>query len=150
MARPRSKLRSFLVTFGFFFGGAALGAALGNWCAPNSALVSISSFFVFPLAMFLGFPAWLGSAFLTLLFNWNSRRKRDDAKDINACIPPGSWVFVPVALGVVMPAGLIAGFASERLSFFGTVGLYLAIAVAYGIGMWRSAKTGLLPFPEEA
>jgi hypothetical protein len=150
MAQPRSKHLSFLVTCGLFFGGAALGAGLGTWCAPNSAIASISSFLVFPLAMFLGFPAWLGNAFVSLFFNWMSRGKRPEARDVRGYIPPGSWIFVPVALGVILPAGLITGFVSERTSFLGTVVLYLAIAASYGIGMWRSAASGLLPFPEES
>ena len=150
MAKPHSPVVAFFVTFGFFFGGAALGAALGQWCAPNSAILAIAGFLVFPLSMFLGFPAWLGSAFLTLIFNWAGRRKLPAAQSARHFVPPGSWVFVPVTIGLFVPVALLAGFVAERLSFFGAATLYLVVGGLYGTGMWRCARTGLLPFPEEA
>jgi hypothetical protein len=150
MAKRPSKLLSFFLTLGFFFGGAALGAALASWCAPKSALATVTSFLAFPLAMFLGFPAWLGSAFITLIFNWTHRRKSNEMQRAGAFIPPGSWVFLPVSLGVIVVAGLIVAIVAERTSFFGTLGIYTIFAAAYGAGMWRAARTGLLPFPDEA
>src|SRR4030095_5572993 len=150
MAKSHSSAVSFFVTVGLFFGGAALGTALGHWCAPNSSILAIASFLVFPLSMFLGFPAWLGSAFITLIFNWGGRRKPDKATPRGEFIPPGSWAFVPVTIGLFLPVALLAGFMAERMSFLATATLYLIVGGAYGIVMWRSARTGLLPFPEEA
>lgn len=150
MAKLPPSLVTFLVTAGFFFGGAAIGTALAYWCAPNSAILAIVSFLTFPLAMFLGFPAWLGSAFVTFLFQGIWQRRNAQQRNFAKLVPPGSWVFVPVAIAVFIPAALTAGFTAERMSFMGAAILYLVMGTAYGIGMWHSAKSGRLPFPEEA
>jgi hypothetical protein len=150
MARRRSSVLTLLVTFGFFFGGAALGLGIAYWCAPNSAFLSIVSFLVFPLSMFLGFPAWLGSACLTLIFNRAERQNNNPARGTAQFTPRGSWVFLPITIGVFLPVSLLAGLLAERMSFTWAASLYLVIGGLYGTGMWRLARTGLLPFPEEA
>ena len=125
MSRPRSSLVIFSVTLGFLLGGAALGASLAHWCAPNSGILVVLSFLVFPLSMCLGFPAWLGGAFLKLIFHGTRKQADGPFRKPAYSIPPRSWVFVPVTLGIFVPVALIAGLVAERLSFKGALVLSL-------------------------
>ena len=149
MSRPRHFLVIFAVTLGFLIGGAVLGAALAHWCAPNSGMLVVLSFLVFPLSMCLGFPAWLGSAFLKLIFHGSPKQADGPFRRPAYSIPPRSWAFVPVTLGIFLPVAMIAGLVAERLSFKGALLLYCVAGTLYGVGMWRSAKSGFLPFPNE-
>src|SRR5262245_8164761 len=120
MSRPRSSLIVISVTLAFLFGGAVLGATLAHWCAPNSGILVVLSFLVFPLSMCLGFPAWLGGAFLQLIFHGPPQKRADGPfRRPTYSIPPRSWIFVPVTLGIFVPVALIAGLVAERLSFKG-------------------------------
>jgi hypothetical protein len=56
MAKPHSSVVTFFVTFGFIFGGAALGVGLAHWCAPNSSILAILSFLAFAKTGLLPFP----------------------------------------------------------------------------------------------
>jgi hypothetical protein len=147
--RP-STILSFFVTLFLFLGGGAAGAGLAHWCAPNSGLAAGLGFLMLPLSMFCGFWAWLGAALISGLWSLLRRGCRANPRRTGLhALPRGTFAFLPTTLLIVLPVAVVTGFVSERFSFVSTVAIYLATGAAYGTAMWRAAKSGLLPFPED-
>ena len=93
-----------------FFGGGALGLGLAELFAPDSHAAQFISFLFLPLALILGFHAWLGLAVLTLVLRLIMRVLRSRAITENAqngaIIPPGTVAFMPIASMLSLAAGV--------------------------------------------
>lgn len=63
-------------------------------------------------------------------------------------VPPGTWVFVPIALAVGTLAGLGMAIAADGDRLLAGASAFAASFV-YGVLLRRLARRGLLPLPEE-
>lgn len=155
MADPTS--RSWLVTVptlgALFLGGCWLGLALAEWAAPGSILATFAGFFMLPAAFLAGFQLWLGVAIfwaILKLLKWLVKRDRPfDGGGYEARVPPGSWVFVLTSLLSSAICGFLVALTASQMSFLATLGLFLGVGFAYGVGCWLLARNGYLPFPDE-
>ncbi len=151
-SRTRLTLWQSLTIIGLLIGGALLGILLADWIAPGSSLAMPVSALLFPVSIILGFFGWLGLAILHLpmaIFRWITGRKQPDHGRGDQFIPPGSLAFLPVTVFCSALVGLICGLVPGGWTVFAAVPLYVILGFAFGLLLWRLAKTGLLPFPEE-
>lgn len=141
-----------LTIIGLLIGGAVLGILLADWIAPGSSLAMPLSALLFPASIILGFFGWLGLAILHLpiaIFRLITGRKQPEHGRGDQFIPPGSFAFLPVSVLLSTLVGLACGLVPGGWSVLTTVPLYVALGTAFGLLLWRLAKIGLLPFPEE-
>ncbi|HUP35758.1 MAG TPA: hypothetical protein VNC82_10005 [Candidatus Limnocylindria bacterium] len=138
-----------------FFGAAGLGLALTERVAPGSHVAALLSFLLLPAALILGFYAWLGVAVLiaaprlvAALVRGGPRRPPIESHQ--TVVPPGEWIFLPIASGLALPAGLVVGMLSPDRAVWAVGLLYWAIGTAYGASLWGLARHGYLPFPDSA
>ena len=134
------------------FGGALLGETLSLSLAPGSTFASFVSFAMLPLAFVLGIHLWVGLALVKALWwlagrfvQWIRRRHSvpGDARPspVEPYVPPGSFVFVPVSVGLAGLAGVCVGLVS-RVGFILTVSTYVFIGALYGASAWLLARAG--------
>ncbi len=149
--QSRTALLQLLTLFVVFLGGGASGVGLASFVAPDSSMIATISGLMLPGSLFLGFVAWLGLAILHLpmaIFRWATGRVKTLDTD-EPFIPPGSFAFVPVSLGLGFLVGSFAGLAPGGWSLFTSAFLYGIVGLSYGSVLWRLALAGLLPFPQE-
>lgn len=148
----RSALIAFVVAMCLFFGAGFFGVWLAGQVAPASLVAPMIGLLTLPLAFIIGMHFWLGVALFAAL--WTLCRRLLRAQTLRdgatvAAVPPGAFVFVPVATVVsVLAGGLMValGSASGALA---TLAIYGASGLAYGSLCWLSARSGYLPFPAE-
>lgn len=131
-------MRQFAAVLGWLAGGAALGAALGTWHAPDSTFALLLSALLFPTTVLLGWMLMFPLAVLMLPFmiprflRW-LREPLPPAPKTPEPSPPeataAGWVFVAAALPTSLVAGLVAGAPFT----------YLLAGLLYGYGLRHSA-----------
>lgn len=153
--RKKSGWITFPITILLFFGGGWAGALLTDTVAPEGVFSALAGFMMLPLAFITGYYFWIGLAFLSLFIYWIRRlfgsKKHNDAmlKQL-AEIPPGSYAFLINSIVITGVIGTAIALTSSSEPFLYTIGFYMLTGTIYGFLCWTSAKTGLLPFPEEA
>ncbi|HVR42942.1 MAG TPA: hypothetical protein VMS56_05795 [Thermoanaerobaculia bacterium] len=160
-------VRIFLLLALLLFGGMALGQWLAGRAAPGSILADLIGFLTFPLCLGIGMTLWYQIAFAvvwTRLLRALVRAARGtgdrerafreavvaELRDLPREAPPGTWVFVPVSLGISLVAGALVGLAPAAESFIMPVILFGTYGLAYGVLLRWLAVTGRLPIPEDA
>jgi hypothetical protein len=149
---PSQRSLGCLVTSALFMGAPIPGLVLSQSLAPSSGVAGLVSFVMFPLAFVLGAHLWLGFVLLAALWRlvgkfvrWLARRppRPDDRPPTPAGpqVPPGSFVFVPVSVGLSGLAGVCVGFLSPA-GFILTVGAYVFLGMLYGVAVWLLARAG--------
>jgi len=144
-----------LIFVGLFFGGGFAGIQLARALAPASGLAEFVSFLAFPAAFVIGVVAWCGAAVpaavrrLVGLARKGSGLASAAEGTLPQTIPPGSFAFVPASLILTVPAGVVVAALSTTWSFVGVVCLYAVLGLCFGVGCWRLARSGYLPFPRE-
>ena len=152
---PPSQWVTGLVFFGFFFGGGYGGIQLARALAPASGLAEFVSFLAFPGAFVIGLVAWAGAAMPAAIRRLAGLARKESGPASAArespprTIPPGSFAFVPVSLIVTVPAGVVVAALSTTWSFVWVACLYAALGLCFGVGCWRLARSGYLPFPKD-
>jgi hypothetical protein len=63
-------------------------------------------------------------------------------------LPPGSAAFVPSAVGTSLAGACFVSGLSVEASLLETLGLYGAVGLAYGLGVWWLARAGYFPVPD--
>lgn len=139
-----------------FAGGPALGAFVAHWSAPGSELAQVVSPLAFALAFAGGLMLWFGIGALSVVHGALRRglrgrgNRRRPSRPATQRIPPGYGVFLPVALGLGLLAGVIGGLVPQAASFWLSCAAHLAAGAAYGSALRALARHGYLPFPEPA
>jgi hypothetical protein len=152
---PRSALLIVAALAVALFGGAALGLGLAQLMAPRSILADIVSFFVFPLAFALGWQAWIGLAIALSLPRLFRRLRRPEEpavepEEVRAPVDalPGAGIFVPIATGMGLAAGVLVGLVSTW-PLQAVLVAYTLSGLGYGLVLWGLANAGFLLWPEE-
>jgi hypothetical protein len=152
---PRPTLLIVAALVVVLFGGAALGLALANLLAPRSILADLVSFFVFPIALVLGWQAWIGLAIVRSLPRLIRRLRRAEEPSVGSAqdrppvvVIPGAGVFVPIATGMGLASGVIVGIISSWPLPVVLV-TYTFAGLGYGLVLWWLATAGFLLWPEE-
>lgn len=152
---PRSPLFTAVILFGLFFGGGFVGVQVSRVLAPESGLAEFVSFLAFPAAFIFGFVMWAGAAIpaavrrLVRLVREGGRVSPGKDGVPESMIPPGSFAFVPAGLLTCTLAGGVVAMISRPFGFFWVLFLYTVLGLVYGVGCWRLARAGYLPFPRE-
>ena len=158
----RETIATLALLAALLFGGMAIGLAVALFLAGGSVGSIVVGFLALPLAFGLAMTAWRG-----LLAAWlmgqlagslvrsrgDEGRFRDDlgrslVRARASGVLPGTWVFVPVctAVGAIGAVAMAIAADGDRLASGGAI---LVAAIAYGVGLRRLARRGLLPIPEE-
>jgi hypothetical protein len=169
MREPASRSDAIRETIGIvgllaalLFGGMAIGLGIALAFGGGSVGAIVVGFLALPLAFGLAMTAWrsilaawlMGGLARSIIRSRGSeeRFRADVTRSMAAArasgVLPGTWVFVPVTAAVGVAAGLAMAIAAEgdRLA---AGGLILAASIAYGVGLRRLARRGLLPIPED-
>ena len=105
-----------------------------------------------PLALILGFQAWLGLAIIILLPGFFIRLLAGApaaATTISdkAFVPPGSVVFVPIASSLGLGTGLVVGFLSDTYVSWVVAVTYWLVGTAYDFVAGCLPVAAIFPFP---
>jgi hypothetical protein len=164
---PSGGFKRFLSVFGLiaglFFGGMFLGMRLADWLTPGSHFGKFVGFLMLPLSFGLGMTCWYwiaNAVFFTRFFRavWRVRKERDDfRKTLKSELvkfgdraPSGTFVFVPISFALSSIAGALMGIIPGSRGILLTVPICSTLGLAYGLVVWRLARSGHLPIPEEA
>ncbi len=119
-----------------------LGAVmLSTWLAPEADLVHALAGVIAGAAWFLGFLAWLGGAFLSLLTRSGRKQARSGRP------PKGTSGFIFTAAVGGAGAGVLTAIAAD--AFVASLLIIFLAFVSWGYVLHRLAKAGYLPFIEE-
>lgn len=159
-------LEIFLLLAVLLFGGMAVGRWTAAILAHDHALAVFIGSFMLPLSLGIGMTMWYSIAHTVILSrltkavwtHWRAGRSdaqfRDSVKEslqgLRVDAPPGTFVFVPVSLVVCFIAGVLIAFAPAVSSRWLAIGICTGMGLAYGLLLWRLARSGKLPIPEEA
>jgi hypothetical protein len=133
-----------------FLGGGVVGDRLATWLAPDSFVARFFGLFVLPMAFASGLQSWVGFAIALALWRTVTRGPMTpEQRNVELAIPPGSIVFVPIAVGFAGVAGLLIGLLGSTFGILVTVSLYVLLGLGYGTACWLCARSGYLPFPQE-
>lgn len=140
------------VFFGLFFGGGLAGSQVARLVAPGSGVAELVSFLALPAGFVTGLVGWAGAAApaaVRRLAGLARTGGRPLAPGQAGAVPPGSFAFVPAALGMSMLAGVVVAAVGVPETLVRVVGLYTALGAVYGVGCWRLGRAGYLLFPRE-
>ncbi|MBI2839974.1 MAG: hypothetical protein HYX75_16800 [Acidobacteria bacterium] len=152
--RERSAPLRAATLIGMFVGGIAVGQVLAHSLTPDTEIGAAMTFMMLPVSLCVGMICWLGMAILfgvaSLLRRLASGRSRTPrAIRQHTTVLPGSFVFVPVTVGICTAAGILAGILSPGRGVLAAGAAHLVTGLLYGLALWQSARRGFLPFPEE-
>jgi hypothetical protein len=150
----RSPALILMSAFASFAGGPALGCFVADWAAPGSELAQLVSPLAFTLAFVGGLMLWLGIGVLSVVSGAlyrlvrGHRHWRLRSPSATAFVPPGYGLFLPLALGFGLAAGVVAGLVPQAISFWLSCAAHLIAGAAYGGALRALARHGYLPFTE--
>lgn len=163
MEIERNGWKSFGLMALVIFGGAGLGFLMAYLLAPESDLAGFVGLFMLPLSFFIGLKSWhgiamavmskrlMGAAVKTVVGGKSfSDAVAEQTADLDMRAPPGTYVFLPIAIIISIPCALVIAFTAESLGTMAAFGVVAAIGVAYGVLLRWLARSGRLPFPDEA
>ena len=163
MDEEKNPWKSFGLMALVIFGGAGFGFLMAYLLAPESDLAAFVGMFMLPLAFFIGLKSWhgvamavmskrlMGAAVKTVVGGQNfSDAVAEQTADLDMRAPPGTYVFLPIAIIITVPCAVVFAFTAESVGAMAAFGIVAAVGVGYGVLLRWLARSGRLPFPDEA
>lgn len=152
--RDRSTAIQAVTLILMFIGGFAVGEVMAHSLTPDTPLGAALTFMMLPLSLCVGMTCWVGvtilagvAALIRRLAGGHGAPTGKPQRHVT--VLPGSFVFVPVTVGICTAAGIIAGILSPGMGVLAATAAHFVTGLLYGLALWQSARRGFLPFPEQ-